>query len=267
MVFLVLGTADTDESRRVLASSLTDAELGGLNRERAALSLGTNTTPTMDSFESMRAAAEARTRTEDDESLRGVVRRSMGAFARDDAPEEVRDEARAYIRELSSASDPERRLAGIDAAGNAGTDALLDAVEGGFDDADPTVRASAYHALRDMDRDLVQPIVTEALGHETDDGVRRSLVEAAYTNARRSARPVVSPELARATAARLPSIGDVGARAAAIRLVGVAARTDPAASQALAAWLPEEPEPELVQLIGQYISLEEARAALAQRAP
>ncbi len=267
MVFLVLGTADTEESRSVLATSLTDRALGGLNRERAALSLGTNTTPTMDSFESMRAVAEASARTDEDESVRGVVQRSIGPFARDDAPEDVRTAARAYIRDLAGASDPGRRLAGIDAAGNAGADALLDAIEGGFEDADPTVRSSAYHALRDMDRELVQPIVADALGHETDDRVRRSLVEAAYTNVLRSERPTVSPELALATAAKLPSIEEAGARAAAIRLVGVAARNDPAASQALAAWLPREPQPELVQLIGQYISLEAARAALAQRAP
>jgi hypothetical protein len=268
MVFLVLGTADTDESRRVLGASLTDAALGGMNRERAALSLGTNTTPTMESLASMREAAEASARTDEDESVQGVVRRSIGPFARDDAPEEVRNEARAYIRELAeSADDPERRLAGIDAAGNAGSDGLLDAIEGGFNDADPAVRASAYHALRDMSRELVQPVVADALGHETDDHVRRSLVEAAYTNAQRSSRPVVSSELAEATAASFGSIEDVGARAAAIRLVGVAARNDPAASQALAAWLTQEPEPELVQLIGQYISLEEARGALAQRAP
>ena len=144
MVFLVLGTADTDESRRVLAASLTDAALGGMNRERAALSLGTNTTPTMESFASMREMAEASARTDEDEGVQGVVRRSIGPFARDDAPEEVRNEARAYIRELADTTDdPERRLAGIDAAGNAGADGLLDAIEGGFDDADPTVRASA----------------------------------------------------------------------------------------------------------------------------
>ncbi|MCB9660551.1 MAG: HEAT repeat domain-containing protein [Sandaracinaceae bacterium] len=267
MAFLVLGTADTPASRQALALAMTEQDLSPMNRRRAAFSLGTNTTPTLESFESMRVAAEANARSTDDEGVRGVIMRSMGPFAGDEAPEEVRTEARAYIRELASASDPARRLAGIDAAGNAGTDVLLDAIEGGFTDADETVRASAYHALRGMRRDLVQPVVADALTRETSDVVRRSLVEAAYTNAQQSSRPVVSPELATATAATLSNIADPGARAAAIHLVGIAAETQPEARAALAAWLANEPTPENLQILGRYVSVDEARAALAQREP
>ncbi len=267
MAFLVLGTADTEASRQALAGAITDEELGPMNRRRAAFSLGTNTTPTMESFDSMRAAAESEARSGDDEGVHGVVMRSMGPFAGDEAPEDVREEARSYIRELASADDPARRLAGIDAAGNAGTDVLLDAIEGGFADTDETVRASAYHALRGMRRDLVQPVVADALTRETSDVVRRSLVEAAYTNAQQSARPAVSEELAVATASTLSNIADPGARAAAIHLVGIAARTQPDARAALIAWMAHEPEPELLQILGRYLSVEEARVALAQREP
>ena len=55
-------------------------------------------------------------------------------------------------------------------------------------------------------------------------------------------------------------------RAQLIRLLGAATPTSSAAREALAAWVARETEPELIQLIGQYLDIATMRAALARRA-
>jgi hypothetical protein len=265
LALLVLGMADTPESRQALAGALTDTDLSAMNRQRAALALGSNSTPTMDSLNALRAAAEERGRSMDDTVTRGVMMRSVGPMARDDAPEDVREEARQYIRELASSADLEDRLAGLDAAGNAGSEALLDAIEPGFEHGEPTIRASAYNALRDMPRDLIQPVITDALRHETHGDVRRALVAAAYTNANAAARPYVDPLLAQAAVATLASTPDEGARMATIGLAGIANDASPEVHAALLAWMEHEEDPNVIQVLGRYLSVEEARAAIERR--
>lgn len=264
MAFLVLGMADTEESRQALAGALTDGELSAMNRQRAALALGTNATPTLSSLAALRAAAQQTGDGPDDIVTRGTMMRAAGGLGRDSAPEEVREQARAYIRGLATSDDVDIRVAGLDAAGNAGTEALLDVVRAGFDDARPVVRSSAYNALRDMPRDLIQPVIADALQHEAHGDVRRALVSAAYTNATATARPYVDPLLAQAAVETLATTPDEGARVAAIGLAGLAAQRSPEVRAALARWLEQETDPSVIQALGRHLSVAEARAALAR---
>ncbi len=55
-------------------------------------------------------------------------------------------------------------------------------------------------------------------------------------------------------------------RAQVIRLLGAAAPSHALAREALAAWVPRETQPELLQLIGQYLDLPTMREALRRRA-
>jgi HEAT repeat protein len=219
----------------------------------------------VETLDALRAAARETTGDgNDDVVTRGAMLRAVGPLGRDDAPEDVRDEARATIRQLVVSDDLESRVAGLDAAGNAGTEALLDVVQTGFEDERPAVRASAYNALRDMPRDLIQPVITDALQHERDGSVRRALVTAAYTNANAAARPYVDPLLARAVVSTLGSTPDEGARAAAIRLAGIAAPQSAEVRAELASWLEQESDPSVIQVLGRFLSVSEARAALAR---
>ena len=115
-----------------------------------------------------------------------------------------------------------------------------------------------------MPRDLIQPVITDALQHEAHGDVRRALVSAAYTNATASARPYVDPLLAQAAVETLATTSDEGARMATIGLAGLAAPRSPEVRAALARWLEQETDPSVIQALGRHLSVAEARAALAR---
>lgn len=106
---------------------------------------------------------------------RGSMKLALGMFASKHAARHPEWAAQAHdaLREtLGSADGVDERIQALQAIGNAGSDALIDAVDPYLEDAEPAVRRHAADALRNTAADAALPRLEAAYLSDDDPSVR-----------------------------------------------------------------------------------------------
>ena len=249
--FLALERAGTPQARAVLSQALADASLGEMDRARAASALSDIAEPTRESALALAQAA----RDSGSSMVSGSSIRALGHLEERSATvgPELQGEIRNVLRaELSAATSRSRTVDVIDAIGNTGDAAFAAELNGRLLDASPAVREHAARAFRRMQADVAAAGLVERLQAETDPGVRSALAQSLL------AMNVTDAGAMTQAAAQLAAEPSPTVRASLIQWLGSAA-SQPAARQALAAQFRREKVPQLMQLIGRYVSADDLK--------
>ena len=127
--------------------------------------------------------------------IRSTVQLSLGAFAQSNA--ERSPEVAAMAREqiegwLANPADTDDLASSLLAAGNAGHDEMLPAIEPHLDHEDPNIRKNATRALRRMSPEESYPRLTSRMSDENST-VRASAIEAMMTVSKNRGAPIPEP--------------------------------------------------------------------------
>ncbi len=239
-LFLALEISGHDESRAVLSSVLDDRAFSPLDRARAASALSDIGEPTQASAEQLRA------RSSDDGMVGNVSLLGLGNLGSRAKDSELRDYVRGELSaELDSAAQGHKSVV-LDAIGNSGDSTFAGRVSEELSSDDPVTRRHAAKALGRMDPAVSAPSLLAQLDEERDPDTRAAIV-----NALKSAKP--TPASIAKLSAQLEASQSIKERRALIEWLGAAARTLPAAGEALAAHFRVETDARLKQLIGTYL--------------
>jgi len=189
-LFLALAEANTEASRQALMDILDDASFEFGYRMDAAHVL-TLVEPPPDGFiERLLGFAQG----EPDPFLRGAMRMTTGMMAsqqaklRPEVAEQLTEEISGWLEQAEARDEV---IHALQAAGNAGQDALAEAVGGKLAaDEDPQVRRHAAKAMRNMSSETVMPALESAYLDEAEAGVRMAILRsAAQVTGRRGEAP------------------------------------------------------------------------------
>lgn len=188
-LFLALAKADTSPATGALLEILRGTEDHREHKIAAAFAFSSASSPSADMLDAMVAA----TNSDVDAITRSSLAMSLGSFASRHAERapELAAQASAQIEGWLADPADDRELAGsLLAAGNAGRDELVAAIDPYFDHEDPQIRQRAAHALRHMSEEEAYPRLLEGMGDD-DEAVRAQAVETAtaVSRARASALP------------------------------------------------------------------------------
>ena len=256
MIFLALQLSGTADAHHVLARAIDDGRLPTADRLRAVSALADVPNPDAATLAALVAARGRAGNDAEGRQLAVTALLGVGSMAKNGGlPDELRAQVHELVAgELGRASGMEDRRAALAAAGNTGDATHADAVRRQIASDEPDVRAAAYDAL---DRIGALPPARELVDvflRDDAPGVRRAL-DGPLT---RRAEPLDDETIARCAAA-LASTPDVRERATLVEVLGLAARTSPAAKAALQARFRVEREPSILVLIGRYLTAAELR--------
>ncbi|HEX7670079.1 MAG TPA: HEAT repeat domain-containing protein, partial [Polyangiaceae bacterium] len=250
-LFLALQRCDTPEARGVLQKALTDKALPEMDRARAASALSDIPHPTPESAHALvQASGESETKL-----VAGTSVRALGHLAERGAAlgPELQGELRDTLREdLKGAKTTSRAVDVVDAIGNTGDKSLLPDVAQHLSDDSMALREHSARALRNMPVADATALIVPRLQTETDPGVRTALVDTG------AALGIRDPNALALAASELATEPSPTVRASLIRWLG--AEVDvPTAKAALIAQFHREQVPQLLQLIGHYVSADDLR--------
>ena len=260
-LFLALERTGTPQAERALAEGVGDRRLSSVDRMRAAVALADVPHPSQQAVDALVAQARARGGDTEAEDVSRSALLALGTLDHNTAasnPElaaEARQELGARLRAMPP---PGEVMTDLDAVGNSGDESLVAAVEPYTDDPSPMVRAHAAGAFGRTVDAADEARLTAWLVREPDRGVRRAIVAtlAARVDA---AGGGLSSNLLSTAISWLPQEPDAQVRGLLIPLLGGVAANVPEAKQALIDQFHREQQPELLELIGQYGSVEELR--------
>ncbi len=178
-IFLALGTAGTDQATDALLSILHEDRDALGHKISAAHALSSVEAPTEAMVDAIVAVADS----DVDSVTRGSMAMSLGSFAHHNSERapELAQRARGQIADWLADPADDADLAGsLLAAGNAGHDGLVAAIEPYFDHDDPQIRQRAAHAMRHMSPDEAFPRLSDGM-YDEDPTVRASALETALT--------------------------------------------------------------------------------------
>lgn len=247
-LFLALELSGTDTARDALSDALGDPQLRGLDRARAASALSDLGAPTQATAD--RLLAEAR--DGDDVMVASVSLLGVGGMAKRSDDPSLRGHIRGELeRELAGAGGDMRTHIVLDAMGNTGDPALVDAIAPHIDADLPATRQHAAEALGRLDPEAAAPRLLDRLRSETDPDVGAAIVKAMHGAPTDDAVALMSDRLTASTSR--PE------RSALIDWLGAASRTRPDARALLASHVRGETDARLVQQIGAYLPASELR--------
>ena len=166
---------------------------------------------------------------------------------------DLRGELQEALRgELLSAKDDSRAIDVVDAIGNTGDEGFARELGLRLAAPAPSMREHAARAFRKMAPAAATPALLERLRVEGDPGVRVAIVETLL------ALGVRDPDAMALAATLVGTEGSPAVRAALIRWLGAAAEL-PVARAGLVAQFHREQVPQLLQLIGRYVSADELK--------
>ncbi len=248
-LFLALEQCGTPEARSALSSALGDKTLAEMDRARASSALSDVPAPTRESAEALVAAS----RLTESKLVASTSVRALGHLAgRQGAltPELQSELTDALRTELLNANDDSRVVDVLDAIGNTGDARFQSDVASRLTNVSPSMREHAIRAMRQMPAADVAPLLFARLGQESDPSLRAVIAETLLGLGIRDVETMtrVGQLL---TSESVPAV-----RAAFIRWLGAAAHL-PVAKAALVAQFRRETVPQLMQLIGRYVSADE----------
>ncbi len=164
------------------------------------------------------------------------------------------DEARAYLAQRITATDPTAVSEALWAIGNSGDATFIEDVTPLVTSNDPEVRAAAAHALRRMPGREAGPILADRIKHEAHPEVAAEVAAARREQLGRDGR-LSETELAlyRSKLIQAPE----PLRREIVLVLGAATRHQPKARDILIDWFPNETSLAVKQLIGQFVPAEQ----------
>ncbi len=249
--FLGLEMCGTPQARAVLMEALADKKLAPMDRARAASALSDVPQPTR---ASSLALVEASRDTEP-QLVSGTAVRALGhlegraATLEPGLQAELRD---VLVKSLASAHETGRTVDVLDAIGNTADESFVAQLGHSLGDGSPAVREHAAHALRTMKGHDARQLLLARLRVEAEADVRTALVDSFFQ------LEAHEPEEITLAAQQLAIEPSPIVRAGLIRWLGAAVAL-PAARAALVAHFHREQLPQLLQLIGQYVSAGELK--------
>jgi hypothetical protein len=241
-LFLGLELSGSDAARDALSDVLEDPHFRAVDRARAASALSDIGGPTRSTAELLLAQAQH----DRSDMVANVSLLGLGSMARRSGDDEVR----AYVRdsldqELATAADETRTRVVLDAMGNSGDPAFVDELGAHLAAESAATRQHAAEALGHLDPAEAGPQLLARIGQETDPSVRAAMVAAYHGPPTAEAIALMSDKLT--ASASIPE------RAAIIKWLGSASRTEPDARERLVAHVHQETNARLVQQIGGFV--------------
>ncbi len=250
-VFLALELAGTPQARLARSAALEDPKMPELDRARAASALSDVPEPTR---EAGRALVEA-SRNPDSTLVAGTSVRALGHLVErlETGDAELKRELQDALRgELQSAKNDSRAIDVVDAIGNTGDEGFASELSLRLAATSPSMREHAARAFRKMESTAAAPSLLERLRVESDPAVRVAIVETLL------ALGVRDPDAMALATTLVATEGTPAVRAVLIRWLGAAADL-PVARAGLVAQFHREQVPQLLQLIGRYVSADELK--------
>ncbi|HEX4509370.1 MAG TPA: hypothetical protein VH328_04800, partial [Burkholderiaceae bacterium] len=258
-LFLAIERAGTPEAERALAQGVRDQRLDGADRMRAAAALADVAHPSQQAVDALVAEAHSRGGDVEGQDVARTALLALGTLGRNTAttdPALAVQARRELDGRLRSQPPADEVLTDLDAVGNSGDGALLEDVEPYTHDGESQVRVHAAEAYRRGESSVEEARLIAWLRIEPDAGVRRAIVASLIERVEGAGGDVSDALLATANQV-LGVEPDAQVRGLLIRLLGPVAATVPAAKQALIAQFHRESQPELLELIGRYCSVNE----------
>jgi hypothetical protein len=258
-LFLALERTGTPQAERALAQGVGDRRLASVDRMRAAVALADVPHPSQQAVDALATQARSRGGDVDAQDVSRSALLALGTLDRNTAtsnPElaaKARQELGAALR---AGPPPDEVMTTLDAVGNSGDGSLVGAVERYTDDPSPLVRAHAAGAFGRTVDAADEARLTAWLVREPDRVVRRAIV-ATLAERVDAAGGGLSSNLLSTAISWLPQETDAQVRGLLIRLLGGVAAGVEAAKQALVDQFHRERQPELLELIGHYCSVDE----------
>jgi HEAT repeat protein len=260
-LFLALERTGTPEAERALAEGVGDRRLSSVDRMRAAVALADVPHPSQQAVGALVTQARSRGGDAEAQDVSRSALLALGTLDHNTATSnpELATKARQELGARLRAGPPsDEVMTDLDAVGNSGDESLVAAVERYTDDPSPLVRAHAAGAFgRTMDA-ADEARLTAWLVREPDRGVRRAIV-ATLAERVDAAGGGLSSNLLSTAISWLPQETDAQVRGLLIRLLGGVAASVEEAKQALVDQFHRERQPELIELIGHYCSVDELR--------
>ncbi len=256
-LFLALERTGTPAAERGLAATLGNRAMSTMNRMRAAAALQDIPRPSTQTAQTLLAQARSAGGSDEHEVANSALL-ALGSLQQrvaKDQPEAAQLVRSELTERLRTQRRSEELNVTLDAIGNSGDKDLASALAPYASDAAAETRVHAARAYRRMDRDVMEPALTDWLRRENDSQVTRAIGQTLDEKLREQAQ-APSAETIAAVATRLASEPDAKARAALISVLGLGAATQPAAQQALVQQFQRETEVALKVLIGRYVRAE-----------
>jgi hypothetical protein len=250
-VFLALEQCGTPEARAALTTALRDKGMAQMDRARAASALSDVPSPTLEAA----AALVDASRTSEPKLVASTSVRALGHLLErtEHSNPELAETLRATLEdELSQVRDTSRAVDLVDAVGNTGDERFIGALEVRLADAVPSMREHAARAFRGMAQADAAPALLARWRDESDPAVKVAIIETLLALGVRTADALALAQVQLATEP-VPIV-----RGALIRFLGAAVDI-PLAHTALTQQFHREKVPQLLQLIGRYLSAEELR--------
>lgn len=260
-LFLALERTGTPRAEVALAEGVGDRRLSSVDRMRAAVALADVPHPSHRAVDALVAQARSRGGDAQAQDVSRSALLALGTLDRNTAtsnPElaaKARQELGARLRTRPPSDEV---MTDLDAVGNSGDESLVAAVEGYTNDPSPLVRAHAAGAFGRTGDAGDEARLTAWLVRERDPRVRRAIV-ATLAERVDAARGGLSNNLLSTAISWLPQETDAQVRGLLIRLIGGVAASVGEAKQALIEQFHREVQPELIELIGHYGSVDELR--------
>ncbi len=258
-LFLALERTGTLAAERALSVVLADRGMSTKNRMRAAAALQDIPKPSAKTAQTLIDQSRHLSENPEDRQVGNASLLALGALSHrmlDKQPALAQTAREELGRRLRSTQDGAEREVLLDAIGNSGDTALIDAVQPFAGDPSAATRARAAHAYRRMPLEKVEPLLATWMAKESDATVRRSignaLAEGLFVEHKGASSATVAVVLQ-----QLSQEQDARQRAVLIGLLGTAAASDPAAKQGLISHFPRETVAELKVLIGRFVTAEE----------
>lgn len=260
-IFLALEHTGTPQAEHALAEGLVDRGLSGVDRMRAAAALADVPHPSQRAVDALLAQVRTAGGDVETEDVSRSALLALGTLDHNSATSQP--ELAAKVRKeldgrLRSQTSPGEILAELDAVGNSGDEALMPAVERYTDDPSPEVRAHAAGAYRLAEGAADELGLTAWLLREPDPRVRSAIV-ASLAERIAAAGGAPSSNLVSTAIEWLPQEPDAQVRGQLIRLLGTVAASATEAKQVLIDQFHREQQPELLELIGRFCSVEDLR--------
>ena len=254
-IFLALQLAGAKESEDALLTVLEDAGFDPLNRSRAAHALSEVEGISQRSVDALFNASMGGLGDEGEFANTSLLALGVLGYANAKESPDITDRVvqEMEFRFQNAGTYKEKSLA-LAAMGNVGDERFIDEIAEGLGDDSEHIRQMAINAARKIDSDEVDAMLKDTFINDRHPDVRN---DALNMMAQRGSSDGVESEVVQVASERLPAERNAESRAAIINYLGQNADINEVAKETLVQQYQREADPQLMILIGRYVSAED----------